>query len=342
MTLTTSALKVADPATTPPRAPTLSIVIPVYRSAPILPKLTATISEALGDTEYELILVNDCGPDDSWRVIRELAAKDKRVRGINLRRNVGQHNAIIAGLNFASGDIVVTMDDDLQHSPHDIPALCRSLADGYDVCYARFGQRQHARWKSFGSRFNDKLASILLGKPKDIYLSPFRAMSRPVRDEIVKYAGPTVYLDGLILSITRAVTEVRVTHNERLSGDGNYNLRRSISLFLRMFTGFSIAPLRVASLAGAALSGLGFLFAIYLILQRFMSNALPAGWASILVTSLILGGVQLLALGIIGEYVGRIYMHVSGSSQFVVAGTVNLPAAAGAVPVAPDGGGCIE
>lgn len=302
----------------------VSIVVPVYGSAPILPHLTQAIAESLGGERYEVILVHDCGPGDAWSVIRTLSEQDPQVRGVNLRRNVGQHNAIMAGLKIARGKIIVTMDDDLQHAPSDIPLLCHKIEEGFDVCYAQFRNREHALWKRLGSKLNDRLACILLDKPRDLYLSPFRAMRDVVRDEVVQYAGPSVYLDGLILSVTGNIAKVNVDHHARLEGRGAYSLVRSISLLLRMSTITSVAPLRLATLAGFGFAMLGALLVIVFVVQRFTLNAMPVGWSSIMVTALVLGGVQLMALGILGEYLGRIFLEVRKRPQFVVAETSNL------------------
>jgi glycosyltransferase involved in cell wall biosynthesis len=311
-----------DGDSTPPA--TISIVIPVYGSEPILPRLIEAIAACLPDDRYEVVLVHDCGPDNSWSVIRALCDRYPEVRGINLRQNVGQHNAIMAGLKVARGGIIVTMDDDLQHSPADILLLCRKIEEGFDVCYTRFRNREHAFWKRWGSKLNDRLACILLDKPRGLYLSPFKAMRDVVRDEVIKYAGPSVYLDGLILSVTGNIATVDVDHYARPEGKGGYSLVRSVALLLRMSTITSIAPLRLATLAGFGFAFLGALLVIVFVIQRFTLNAMPVGWSSLMVTALILGGVQLMALGILGEYLGRIFLEVRKRPQFVVADTANL------------------
>lgn len=305
----------------------LSVVIPVYRSESILPTLAKHLEESLTPlygNRFEIILVNDCSPDRSWKVLTELAEKRPWWKPINLRKNAGQHNAIMAGLRRATGRYIVTMDDDFQHSPEDIPRLLEALGDDFDVCYTSFRSKQHALWKRIGSSFNDIIASYLLEKPKGLYLSPFKVMISAIRDEVVKFTGPHVYLDGLILSSTSRITKITVDHHSRLDGQSGYNLRKSISLWLKMATSFSLAPLRIASLTGIACSGLGFLLAIGFIVQRFTINAMPVGWSSLIVSSMILGGIQLLALGVIGEYVGRVLLYVNGRPQAVVESMVNF------------------
>lgn len=309
----------------------LSVVIPVYRSANILPELAEQIEGALKGVygnAFEVILVNDCSPDASWDVIQSLCQSRPWLKGINLRKNAGQHNTIMVGLRRASGRYIIMMDDDLQHSPSDIPALIAQLDRGFDVCYTSFRSKRHALWKRLGSRFNDLVATQLLAKPKGLYLSPFKAMVSGVRDEVVLFTGPHVYLDGLILSATSRIVSIEIDHHTRPDGQSGYSFRKSISLWLKMATSFSIAPLRMASLLGLAFSGFGFIAAIAFVIQRFTINAMPVGWSSLIVSVLILGGIQLLALGIIGEYVGRVLLHVNGRPQAVVESTRNLPPAA--------------
>jgi undecaprenyl-phosphate 4-deoxy-4-formamido-L-arabinose transferase len=304
--------------------PEISVVVPTYGGERTLPTLVDRLRETLEGQSFEIVLVHDCGPDDSWAAISALAKADSRIRGLNLRRNFGQHNAVMAGLNYARGDVIVTMDDDLQHSPDDIAALREKLSQGYDVCYAKFASRKHAAWKVAGSKVNDWLARLLLGKPKGIYLSPFRCLSRGIRDELVKFKGPSVYVDGLIFAITDNIASVDVVHRERSKGESQYTLRKSISLLLKMATSGSIFPLRLASMLGVLTSFLGFILAIIFVIQRLEDPNLPIGWASLIVTSLILGGVQLLALGILGEYIGGLFLRVDARPQYVIAETANV------------------
>lgn len=310
----------------------LSVVIPVYGSAAILPELVRQIHHALtgqlfSEDQFEIVLVNDCGPGDSWSVIKTLAESRNYLKALSLRKNAGQHNAIMAGLNFASGDVIVMMDDDLQHSPDDIFSLYSKVAEGYDVCYASFRSRHHATWKIIGSAFNDRVAQYLLKKPRGLYLSPFKAIRREIRDELIKYQGPHVYLDGLILTVTANIASVEVEHHPRHGGDGGYNFHKSLSLWLKMATNFSIAPLRFASVLGLGFAVFGMLLAVYFIAQKMISDSLPSGWTSLMVILLIMGGIQLLAIGAIGEYLGRVFLSINKRPQFVVASTINLDSA---------------
>lgn len=304
---------------------TLSIVVPVYRSATILPKLVEQIQaemEKEGLTgNFELLLVSDASPDNSWQVIRNLSQTHPFVKGISLRRNFGQHNAIMAGLNHVSGEFVVLMDDDLQHPPHAIGDMLRALQEGYDVCYTNYLNRQHATWKKLGSQFNDWVATHLLGKPKGLYLSSFKGLRREIVDEVIRYDGPYAYVDGLILDVTRSITSIDIEHGARHEGEGNYNLSRSLALWLKMATSFSVLPLRLASFAGFALAGLSLLMILYVIIEKWLHPELPAGWASLIATVLFIGGIQTLCIGMMGEYLGRTYLKLNRKPQFVVGST---------------------
>lgn len=298
----------------------LSVVIPVYNSEDCLNELAKRLTDILDNLgrTYEIVLVNDCSPDNSWKRIVDLCEIYDRLKGISLRRNFGQDSAIMAGLNYSSGEAAIIMDDDLQHDPADILFLLEALEQGYDACYARFSSKKQSRFKNIGSWFNDKVANTILKKPKEIYLSPYKAISREVVNEIVKYDGPYPYIDGLLFRVTRNITQITATHHERYAGKGGYNLRKSIRVWLRLATNFSIIPLRIATTLGFASSSIGFILALIFIIQHFLDGKAPVGWASTVVAILFLGGIQLVSIGIIGEYVGRLFLHQSKEPQFIV------------------------
>ena len=305
----------------------LSVVIPVYGSASILPNLVKKLAETLepefGKDRFEVILVHDHGPDHSWQVITDLSASRPWLKGVNLRRNAGQHNALMAGLSQARGRCMVTMDDDLQHDPADIPRIMRAL-DNADLCYVQFHARQHAAWKRAGSAFNDWVATRLLEKPAGLYLSPFRGFRAGVRDEALRYGGPFVYLDGLLLQSTDNITTISAAHHAREDGKSGYSLRKSISLWLQMATSFSIVPLRLVSAAGFAASVLAFIAAAIVLARKLMTPDMAVGWPSLIIAILFMGGLQLLALGAIGEYVGRVLLNVNKRPQYVIGDKVNF------------------
>ncbi len=307
----------------------LSIVIPVYQSAVILPELVKQIhsemkKEGLADN-FELLLISDASPDSSWQVIHSLADSHPFIKGILLRRNFGQHNAIMAGLNYVNGNFIVLMDDDLQHPPAAIGDMLRELNKGFDVCYTNYLNRQHATWKKLGSQFNDWMASHLLGKPKGLYLSSFKGLRREIVQEIIRYDGPYAYIDGLILDITRSITTIDIEHGARHEGEGNYTFVRSFGLWLKMATSFSVWPLRMAMFSGFALAIFSMIMIVFVIVEKLLYPEVQAGWASLIATVLFIGGVQILFIGIIGEYLGRAYLKLNQKPQFVVGQTTWKP-----------------
>lgn len=305
----------------------VSVVIPVYGSASILPSLVERLETVLTECpacqNYEVILVHDHGPDNAWNVICRLSASRTWLKGIDLRRNAGQHNAIMAGLNFAKGRHIVTMDDDLQHAPEDIPKILEALHSA-DLCFVQFSSRQHALWKRLGSAFNDTVASWLLKKPRGLYLSPFRGLHSEIRDEVLRYRGPFVYLDGLLLQSTDNVATITASHHARIDGKSGYSLRKSISLWLQMATSFSIVPLRFVSIAGLAASVLAFLSAAIVLTRKLSNPDIAVGWPSLIIAILFMGGLQLLALGAIGEYTGRILLNINNRPQYVIGRKINF------------------
>jgi len=298
----------------------ISVVIPVYNSEKCIEELSKHLTAELNafPKTYEIIYVNDGSMDKSWEMIVDSCAKYKNIKGVDLRKNFGQDNAIMAGLNYVRGNAIIIMDDDLQHNPKDIPTLLAELEKGFDVCYANFRTMNQALFKNFGSWFNGKVANIILKKPKEIYLSPFKAIRKTVVEEIKKYNGPYPYVDGLIFRITDNIVQVPIEHHTRYAGKGNYNLRKSVSVWLKLATNFSVFPLRIAALLGFSASIMGLILMIYFIARYFIYNAAPSGWPSLIVTILFLGGIQLVTIGIIGEYIGRLFLHQSGHPQYVV------------------------
>ena len=300
----------------------LTIVVPIYRSEAIVEVLVEEVRAAMQsmglEHSFELILVNDGSPDASWSRIVTLADRFLFVRGICLMRNFGQHNAILAGLRASVGNVVVVMDDDLQHSPADIARLLDAIKSGADVCYTAYLNRHHALWKRAGSWFNNLMATWLLRKPYRLYLSSFKAIRREVVDEIIKHDGPFAYIDGLILDVTRSITMIDIDHRQRLLGDTNYTLRKSISLWLIMATGFSVQPMRLASLLGLSLSTLSLLLSGAVIVDKILRPETQPGWTSIVAAVLFVGGVQLICLGLLGEYLGRAYLKINGKPQYAI------------------------
>ncbi len=304
----------------------LSIVIPVYCGARTIGPLVKRLKQSLGSLyELEIVLVNDGSPDDSGEVCKEIARNDSTVKYIDLSRNFSEHNAVMAGLNFSTGDYVVIMDDDFQNPPEEVTKLVDEIRKGYDVVYTYYEKKMHSFFRNLGSKFNDLVATILIGKPKDLYLSSFKIMNRFLVKELVKYKGPFPYIDGLVFRITKNYSKVLVQHNPRAFGKSGYTLKKLVSLWLNMFTNFSILPLRIASLLGLVISVIGIIIAFLFVLEKLRRPNLSPGWASMIVSLFIIGGVQLFALGMIGEYLGRLFLKDTGQPQFVVRETVNCP-----------------
>jgi glycosyltransferase involved in cell wall biosynthesis len=223
----------------------------------------------------------------------------------------------MAGLHYASGDAVVIMDDDLQHDPTDIPRLLQTLQRGVDVVYAKFEHKQQALWKNAGSWLNDRLAVLVLGKPADIYMSPYKAMRADLVAELVKYSGPFTYVDGLIFGITSSIAQIDATHHSRFAGRSNYNLIRSITVWLKLATGFSVIPLRLATFTGGVIALLSLMMALFFVVQALIDKV-PEGYPSLIVTMFFLGGIQLMGIGAVGEYIGRIFITQNKTPQFTV------------------------
>ncbi len=301
----------------------ISIVIPVYNSEDCVIELNRQINDALKGYNYEIILVNDQSPDRSWERIQEVAKKDKNVIAVNLRKNAGQDNAIIAGFSLVSGNYVVVMDDDLQHSPYDIPQLYEEIIKGYDVCYANFARKKQSWWKNFGSWLNGKIAETVIMKPRDIYLSPFKIIRRGVVDEIVKYRGTFPYIDGLIFQVSGNISQIPVEHHERYEGKSNYSLVKSILVFMKLVTGFSVKPLRLSSFVGMITAIIGFIYGLYNVVDYFITDHIVEGWTTITVLILFLGGLILMSLGMIGEYIGRTYLILNGKPQYSIKEIIN-------------------
>ena len=300
----------------------LSIIIPVYNSENILKELVNQITNEIQKinnvSDYEIILVNDKSVDGSWQIIEKICHENNYVAGIDLMKNVGQHNALIAGIKSSNFDYVITMDDDLQHSPKFIEKIILKLNEGYDVCYTKYVNNKYSFFKKLGSIANDKIANIVLQKPKNIYLSSFKGINKNVANEIKKFSGPYVYLDGIILDITRNIGTVEIDHGERLDGKSNYNLNKLFSLWIKVFTNSSIYPLRIASMSGFIITLIATILALLIITNKLLNPEIQQGWTSIVVIILFFSGVQLLALGIIGEYLGRIFLNLNQKAQFTI------------------------
>lgn len=298
----------------------VSFVIPCYRSMLTIRSVVEEIRgaiAALPQYDYEIILVNDCSPDDTFSVLRELAREDERITAVDLARNFGQASAIMAGLHHCAGDIAVCLDDDGQTPACEVGKLLEKLQEGYDVVYASYEHKQHSAFRNWGTKLNNRMTEILLNKPGELTITSYHAMRRYIVEEMLRYEQCFPYIEGLVLRATRRICSVPVQHRQREQGESGYNFIKLLSMWMNGFTAFSVKPLRLATVAGALAALAGFIFTIVIIIKHFVDSTIPEGWSSSIALQLVIGGLVLLVLGLIGEYIGRIYMCINASPQYV-------------------------
>ncbi len=299
----------------------ISLVIPVYNSQETIGDMVSLLIAQMGKKfRLEIVLVNDASRDGSEAVCSALHHQfPEIVRFFSLAKNVGEHNAVMAGLNQTRGDYAIIMDDDLQNPISEVEKLIAHVIKGqHDVVYTYYARKRHNVWRNLGSRFNDRIATIMLQKPGDLYLSSFKAINRFLIDEIIKYDLPFPYIDGLILRTTDRIGRLEVLHETRKIGKSGYTLRKLIRLWLNMFTNFSILPLRLAMALGFVFSLVGLGAGVYTIIEKFLNPDLPLGWAMLAVLISLFSGVQLIAIGAIGEYLGRIFLALNKKPQYSI------------------------
>ena len=309
------------------QTPSLSFVIPCYRSektiSGVVEELQAELLRSLPEYSYEIILVNDCSPDNVWSVIRQLCEKDSRIFGISFSRNFGQHAALMAGYRQSSGKIIISMDDDGQAPIESIKALVDKIGEGYDVVFGRYLEIKQSGFRKFGSKINRRMSETLLDQPKSIVGNSFFAMRSFVAQDMIRYENPYPYLGGLIFRVTRKVANIDVIQRDRTAGSSGYSLFKLIALWMNGFTAFSVKPLRLASFIGMGSAFLGFLWGIYTIIHKLINPTVQLGYSSIMAVILFIGGLIMLMLGLIGEYVGRIYICLNSAPQYVIREKIN-------------------
>ncbi len=308
----------------------VSFVIPCYRSELTLPKVVNEIQDSIQDLnqkgknyDYEIILVNDCSPDDTFSVIRELCAGNRKIKGVNLSKNFGQHAALMAGFHQVKGDVMVCLDDDGQTPANEVGKLLDEIEKGSDVVYAKYEHKKHSVFRNFGSRVNEEMARIMLGKPKDLYVSSYFAAKRFVVEEMKKYTNAYPYVIGLVLRTTKRISNVTVNHREREIGTSGYTFGKLIGLWFNGFTAFSVKPLRLATVIGCTCSAAGFLYGIYTVIKKLVNPDVPMGFSSLMAAIVFLGGMTMVMLGLVGEYIGRMYISMNNSPQFVIREMIN-------------------
>ena len=299
----------------------VSFVIPCYRSENTLEGVILEIKEAmnkLGKYTYEVILINDSSPDNTWKTIERLSVENENIIGVNFSKNFGQHAALMAGMRETTGDYVVCLDDDGQTPANEVDKLLSALEEGADAVYARYGNKKHSLFRNFGSRVNDMMTRIMLGKPKELFISSYFGVKRFVVEDMVRYQNSYPYVIGLVLRATKNIVNVDVTHREREEGRSGYTLKKLLGLWFNGFTAFSVTPLRIATVIGVFCAVLGFAYGLYLFIRRLVDPNMVMGFSSIMCTILFVGGMLMIMLGLVGEYIGRIYICLNNSPQYVI------------------------
>ena len=299
----------------------VSFVIPCYRSELTLEGVVEEVRsamEGLGEYGYEIVLINDCSPDHTLEVIRKICEKYDNITGVSLARNFGQHAALMAGFRHVTGDIIICLDDDGQTPAKEAGKFLDEIQAGRDVVYAKYSNKQHTAFRNFGSKVNEIMTRFMLGKPKELYISSYFAAKRFVIDEVIRYENSYPYVIGLVLRTTKNIGNVDVRHRQREVGHSGYTMKSLMGLWFNVFTAFSIQPLRFATMVGIFCAASGFLYGIYTIIKRLLNPAVPLGFSSLMSAVVFLGGMIMLMLGLIGEYVGRIYISLNNSPQYVI------------------------
>lgn len=301
----------------------VSFVIPCYRSQATLPDVVEEIQETMDKVkkyDYEIILVNDCSPDQTFDTIKRLCEEKEHITGIDLARNFGQHSALMAGFHYVKGDIVICLDDDGQTPANEADKLLEKLEEGADVVYAKYQHKHHSGFRNWGSHVNELMTRVMLGKPKELYLSSYFAARRFVVEEMIRYEYAYPYVIGLVLRTTKNIVNVEVEHRDRQAGTSGYTMGKLLSLWFNGFTAFSVKPLRIATVTGAGCAFVGFLYGIYTIIKKLFLNppGLVTGFSALMSVLVFMGGMLMLMMGLVGEYMGRMYISMNNSPQFVI------------------------
>ena len=300
----------------------LSFVIPCYGSEQTIEFVINEIDETMSqkpEHDYEIICVNDCSPDNVLAVLKHIVTTHSKLIIADLTRNMGKHAAVMAGYSLVSGDIIINLDDDGQCPVPMLWELIAPLDNGYDISMAKYPEKKQSRFKNFGSRVNAAMAQYILSKPKGLAMENFCAVKSFIIAEILNYRNPYPYLEGLFIRTTNRIANVNMEQRDRFAGNGNYTFFKSVKLWLNGFTAFSVKPLRVASVLGVVIAIIGFIAGLVIIIRKlFITPDMQLGYPSLIVTFLFIGGIIMAMLGMLGEYVGRIYISINNAPQYVI------------------------
>lgn len=308
----------------------ISFVIPCYNSTNtldiVVTEIQSVMKEKLKEYNYEIILVNDGSPDGTtFHKIREIAAKNSSVKGINLARNFGQPSAVMAALNHVQGDYIVCGDDDGQTPFTEVPLFLEKIKAGYDIVEAKYTRTEKKTlFRRFGTYMNEHMATWLINKPDGIVLTTFWIIRKFVKDEMIRYRNPYPYLGGLLMRVSQNVCNIEVTRKKRVQGKSNYSFIKMLKLWLNGFTSFSVKPLRLSSIFGLILAVASFIYGIAIFIKKLLNPSMSAGYASIFIVILVLFGFMFVFIGLLGEYVGRIYMSLNNSPQYIIRENINI------------------
>jgi glycosyltransferase involved in cell wall biosynthesis len=305
----------------------ISFVIPCYRSENTIEHVIDEIIDMMNihpAYDYEIIAVNDRSPDNVICKLYELAKNNRRVKAIDLAKNMGKHAAMMAGYSKVTGDIIVNLDDDGQCPLDQLWNLLEPLDGDADISIAKYPEKKESWFKRFGSGVNTLMARMIIGKPKDLAMSNFSAMKRFVCEELIRYQNAYPYIDGLFLRTTSNIKNVEMEERERASGTTGYTFLKSLKLWVNGFTTFSVKPLRLATVLGSVVALIGFIYGLYIIVRRILNPEMLVGYSSLMAVLLFVSGIIMLMLGLIGEYIGRIYISINNSPQYVIRDEVNF------------------
>ncbi len=299
----------------------ISFVIPCYCSEKTIEAVVEEVIEKVGEQSeysYEIVLVNDCSKDKTMEVIRKLAVGNHRIAAVDFSRNFGQHSALMAGFQKVRGEYVVCLDDDGQMPIESVFDLIKELEKGADVVFGRYEEVKQKWARNLGSKVNVWMTELLLEKPKQLFMSSFWAGKRFVIDEVLRYDAAYPYIGGLLLRITRNMVSIPVKQRSRMAGNSGYTFFKLLNLWMNGFTAFSVKPLRFATLCGGISAAVGFVYGIVMVIRKFLNPDILLGYASMITAILFIGGMIMFLLGLLGEYIGRIYICLNKAPQYVI------------------------